>query len=140
MGGKSLLDRFDDAKDEIHAERNSRRRNTLSLVNKTSHSLRSVSQRKRRPSQNPADGGGSDDADAGAGSGGDGAVDTKRAGRSVFHKDVKSSFARRHEEGQAAAAAGTRGGGEYSSTMVAIQMVEKKTRAMKLHAVASRYA
>jgi len=63
--------------------------------------------------------------------------------RSVFHKDVKSSF--RREVGgrlaskqQATEQARRSDAAEYSSTVVAIRMVEKKTRAMKLHAVANR--
>ena len=114
------MERFDDAKEDIQSEQEARRRQTMSYVSKTSPFLRSSSRRTANSQPTTA-------------------ADTKRVARSVFHKDVKSSFARRHAEAEEEGTSAGRGDSEYSSTLVAIKLVEKKTRAMKLHAVANRF-
>lgn len=143
-GDRSLLDKFASAKKRAEKGRTTRRQRTLSLVQKT----RSYHQQTVGSGHGGGPGAGVDTHAADAAPAADEGTPpqqhvSRRVTRSVFHKDVKSSF--RREVGgrlaskqQATEQARRSDAAEYSSTVVAIRMVEKKTRAMKLHAVANR--
>ena len=127
-GDKSLMDKFASAKKQVADMQQARRRRTLSLVAKPRSTAAAAP-----PATQSAEGGAESPA-----------ADSKRGTRSVFHKDVKASFRRevgrdaaRHEPG---AVRPQPKSAEYESTVVAIRSIERKTRTMKLHAVANRCA